>query len=149
MIRQRIHEALDQKIMARVVYANVDVHEDSFENGEGKYVHSYSIDTVKGHTFPGVQAIIKAIDETMYADLEPKNFSLMEEEDGTVRLVTDVMQNEDGEKPSETEYAEWRAGKLALYSAFIDVKLEIYETRTLPFVEVDALFNAAGVTDRS
>lgn len=151
--RRRIREATDGKTIIKVKYASVDVHEDSYEDGEGEYVQSYDVDGVKGRTFDSVKALISAIDDAMCLpgpkEDKPELFSLMEEDDGSVRLVTNIMQNGDGEYPSSTELEDWKTGDLTLYSAFIDVKVELFETRKLSIDEVDAVFTQAGVTDRS
>lgn len=151
--RRRIREATDGKTIIKVKYAVVDVHEDSYEDGEGKYVQSYDVDGVNGRTFDSIKSLISAIDRMMCLPGPDKDksklFSLMEEDDGSVRLVTDVMQNDDGEYPSSIEIEDWKTGDLTLYSAFVDVKVEMFETRKLSIDEVGAAFSQAGITDRS
>lgn len=102
----------------RIDYADVEVYEDSYEDGEGEYVNSWSIDGLKGKTFSNVDELTAAINEASY-DVFSANKSDYVYIDG--RIDSDAEVDVDNYVPSEEQYAEWKAGEIMLYVARLSV----------------------------
>lgn len=105
----------------RIKYAEVEVCEDSYEEGELNYVNSWDIDSLKHQEFDDINSLIEAIADASYIFTADKGDYVYI--DG--RIDTDATVNSDNELPSDEEYAAWRRGELMLYNAHLMVGLEM------------------------
>lgn len=101
----------------RIDYANVEVDEDSYEEGELDYVNSWSIDSLKGKTFDNVDELVQAINRAEWVFSADKSDYVYI--DG--RIDTDAAVNVDNVEPSKDEYEAWKRGELMLYNAHLMV----------------------------
>lgn len=106
----------------RVKWAEVELDEDSYREGEGKYAGSWDM-SIKGKTFSSLEEIVKAANNEDYVFSDNKeNWVYM---DG--RLLTDATVNADGDEPYEDELEQWKRGDLMLYVAHLDIGVEVYD----------------------
>lgn len=107
--------------LIKIKYAEVEIDEDSWEEGELDYVTRYSIDSLEGQEFEDIDSLIKAIaDESFIFTADKDDYVYI---DG--RIDTDATVNADTELPSEEEYEAWKQGKLMLYTAHLFCGLEM------------------------
>lgn len=106
----------------RVKYAEVEVYEDNYENGEGEYVNGWNL-SIKGKTFKSLSEIVDAVsnEEYIFSD-DKKNWIYM---DG--RLLTDALVDVNNEEPDEADIQMWRNGDLELFVARLDIAVEVYD----------------------
>lgn len=99
----------------RVDYAEVEVYEDSYEEGEGAYVNSWDIDALKGMTFDTAEDLVKAIAKNSWVFSEDlADYVYI---DG--RIDTDATVDVNNETPSDADFVAWRKGELMLYNAHL------------------------------
>ena len=95
----------------------VEVHEDSYEEGELDYVNGWNV-LIEGY-FDTVEEFVAALNKELYWDIKPEDCDFGE---GVFR--TSVMVNVDNEIPSEYEIEEWKKGNEMLYIADVFIPLE-------------------------
>lgn len=109
---------------------NVEVHEDNYEHGEGNFVNSWNLKEYNGLRFKSLQAIINLVaSEGIYNEdyTKPENWMLCGyDEDGIIRLDTDVLVNQDNYPADDNEIESWKKGEVKLYNAhyFVYVRCE-------------------------
>jgi len=103
----------------RVDSVSIDVYEDSYEEGEGKNVNSYSRNELEGKILNPNQ-LVKFLHDELYTSDEPTNYSILDNAIFTSQLV-----DEDGSKASESEIDQWKKGNLNLYSENIRIGVSI------------------------
>lgn len=105
----------------RIKYAEVEVAEDSYEQGELGYVNSWDIPHLKGREFDTIESLIQAIaDETYIFSDDKQDYIYI---DG--RIDTDATVNDLNERPSDAEYEDWKRGEIKLYNAHLLCGLEM------------------------
>ena len=112
---------MDFKI--KVSSADVEICEESYEEGVMDYVNSFSLPIV-GEEFDTIEALLYAINDAMGV------FSTNIEDYGFFEgnLCTDATVNDDNYQPTGTELIEWSAGKRILYNAYLSCKLTMVPT---------------------
>jgi len=109
---------MDFKI--RVDYADVEVYEDSWDEGELDYVNSWDLNhELKHKTFNTVDELVEAVAKVSYCFSNNKSDYVYI--DG--RISTDATVNENNEEPDKEEYAAWKSGELMLYVARLTLKV--------------------------
>lgn len=97
----------------RIDYANVDIHVDSYTEGELEYIQSFDLQ-ITG-TYNTMDDVLEAIENTyMGFTSEQKNYCYI---DG--RIDTDSLVNVYNNEADETEIEEWKKGELTLYNAHL------------------------------
>lgn len=94
----------------RIDSVNMDVYEDSYEEGEGSYVIGYSRDDLVGKLV-NPKELVSFLSKELFTSDSPSNYSVM---DGAI--FTSQLVDEESNKPSERQEAEWKKGDLVLYS---------------------------------
>jgi hypothetical protein len=94
----------------RIDSVDMDVYEDSYEEGEGSYVIGYSRDDLVGKLV-NPKELVSFLSKELFTNDSPSNYSVM---DGAI--FTSQLVDEDSNKPSERQKAEWKKGDLTLYS---------------------------------
>ena len=134
----------------KVRYATADIHEDSYQTGEGKYTQSFDV-LSRGATFSSVDEIIQEVASVFGNKASAENFGLMFDDgkNGFVRLVTDIFVDSENEYvPDDDERVEkWKEGEYTLYNAFVDVGIEVTRVEYLSEAEIEEAFKSAGVND--
>ena len=106
------------KIIVRLK-GEVEIYEDSYENGEGAYVNAWDFD-VRG-TYDTFQDLINAIkNETYCFTNQPSNYVFL---DGTIQ--TDAIVDEESEEPSDRQLEAWKRGEYELYAARLVLPIEV------------------------
>lgn len=109
----------------RVDYADVDVHEDSWEEGELDYVNSWDLNhELANKTFNTVDELIKAVADTSFCFSDDKGYYAYI--DG--HIDTDATVNADNEEPSNEEYEAWKRGEIMLYNAYLRIGVTMVPT---------------------
>ena len=109
----------------RVDYAEVDVHENSWEEGELDYVNSWDLNyELEDKTFDTVDELIKTVSDVTFCFPNDKNYYCYI--DG--RIDGDVTVNEDNEEPSNEELEAWKRGELMLYNAHLRIGVTMVPT---------------------
>ena len=117
MSKRPIKSALGNGLCIIANGGDVEIHEDSYEQGELEYVNSWNIE-INGY-FDTVEEFIAALSKELYWHLDPAACDFGE---GVFRAYLTV--NAENEEPSEYEYEQWKKGELMLYTADIFVPLE-------------------------
>jgi len=106
---------------------DVTVHEDDYEEGEGKQVNQWSEKV--NEEFSSVNSMIDYINQNViYTNYKKENF---EYEDGV--LWTDVLVDSEGLSPSESEKKSWQQGKTKLYNAHYKFDVKVYNRTEADF----------------
>lgn len=111
-------------VKIRIDSINVDVYEDSYEEGEGKFVNSYTRTDFKGELVSPHQ-LIPILHEQVYLSNDPSDYSIYEGVIFTSQLIT-----RNGDTASESEKERWKKGDLELFSENTNIKVSIvYPTK--------------------
>lgn len=94
------------------VKVHVDVHEDDYEQGEGKNVNSYTVDWLKDPTVKA-EDLVKYLSNNLYLSENPNDYII--DDDGIIH--TYQLQDGDGSEASESQIERWKEGKEKLYNA--------------------------------
>ena len=94
----------------RIDSVNMDVYEDSYEEGEGSYVIGYSRDDLVGKLV-NPKELVKFLSDELDIENYRYNYSIL---DGAI--FTSKLVDEDSNTASERQKAEWKKGDLTLYS---------------------------------
>ena len=106
-------------MLLKVQFAEVEVYQDVYDQGEKDYVNSWSIDEIKGMTFKTAADLVQAIN--YYSGIFSDKIEDYVYIDG--RIDTDAFVNEDNDEPTPAEIQIWRNGELMLYNAHLLVGL--------------------------
>jgi hypothetical protein len=103
----------------------VDVYEDSYEEGEGQNVNSYSRNELVGKIL-NPKDLIKFLNDELYTSDDPSDYSIM---DGAI--FTSQLVDVDGSKASQSEIERWKKGDFELFSESIRIAISVvYPTET-------------------
>jgi hypothetical protein len=109
----------------RIDDIDVNVYEDSYEEGEGSLINSYSNKEYKGELVSPHQLIALLHDE-IYTSNDPNDYAIL---DGAI--FTSQLVDIDGSKASKSEIERWKKGDLELFSENIRISVSIvYPTET-------------------
>ena len=98
----------DSKI--RIDFVEVQVYEDSYDEGEGENTYNYSIN-VDGDSIP-TKSLVEFLSNAIGTSDNPNDYML---DDGIVQ--TSELQDKDGNKPSKSEIESWKKGQTELFTA--------------------------------
>lgn len=115
----KIEESIDKDTLF-AVDGSVEVYEDSYEHGEGDYVHSYELDIKGKYSF---KDLMKQLSYYGYST-DPKDYTF-DDVNGYSTIYSSCMQNADGYEPSKSEIERWKKGEITLYTANLSAR--IYE----------------------
>lgn len=115
----------------------VDVYEDDYEYGEGKFVNSYTVDYLKT-TKVEAKDLLKYLSHYLYLSDNPNDYVI--DEDG--RIHTTQLQDDDGNEASESQIERWKQGKEKLYSAHYTILANAIKNRK---PNVEELAKATGI----
>lgn len=148
------NESLKNEANGDVIYtlrsANCDVYEDSYEEGEGRHVNAFDMDsTVVGKQFSNISDMIAFLgNKVIYDDAYTKgdNWLAFEYEDGELRLDTDVMVDADNNSIGmDYNLDAWKAGKETLYNAHWMVFVSVAYKSDVPSEIVASAVKEAGL----
>lgn len=117
----------------RVKYVSVDVHEDSYDGGEGRYVTGYTMPEFKGKTIDD-DKVISFFMNKLYLSGEASDYVII---DDCVHF--DQLQDEDGSEASEYDKEQWREGKKVLYNAHYTICFDAVTERNITDEELSAI----------
>lgn len=121
----------DNKIIVQSK-AVVEVYEDDWEQGEGKYVNGWEFD-ISGE-YNSIDAVISQISNTVFAFSDNKaDYYFM---DGALRTSATV--NNDNETPSEAEKERWMQGQEMMYTAYLYLYLGVGSIHEMTDEEAEA-----------
>lgn len=121
----------DNKIIVQSK-AVVEVYEDDWEQGEGKYVNGWEFD-ISGE-YNSIDAVISQISNTVFAFSDNKaDYYFM---DGALRTSATV--NNDNETPSEAEMERWMQGQEMMYTAYLYLYLGVGSIHEMTDEEAEA-----------
>lgn len=115
----------------------VEVHEDSYEDGEGAFVNAWDLKEYDGLRFNSLQEVITFIaDKGIYSKdyTKPENWMAFEyrDEDGILRLDTDVLVDRENYPADDNDIERWKKGELKLYNAHYNVYVRCEYTAVVP-----------------
>lgn len=110
----------------------VTMHEDSYENGEGKFVNEWDID-IRG-TYSSMQDFIKAVQKYEDVPSDPDNWGIF---DG--RLITNFLADSDSISANDREIEAWKRGEETLYLVDVNIPVKLITTRELTDDDADML----------
>lgn len=117
----------------RVKFVAVDVHEDSYEGGEGRSVTSYSMPEYKGYQIDPMNPL-RFFYYNLGLSMDANDYVII---DDCVHF--DQLQDEDGSEASEYDKEQWREGKKVLYNAHYTICLDAIAERSLTDGELSAI----------
>jgi len=112
---------LDDLGKIHVVSISSDIHEDSYEQGEGKHVAGVGLHNERiGKTFNSAKEMCKWLASHYGLSEKPMDYSLDEDNEAiqTDRMVADHSDKQNGGwmEPTDEETALWKKGKMTLYN---------------------------------
>lgn len=115
----------------------VEVHEDSYTDGEGKYVDAYNRADLVGARYDSLEKLVRSLaDKAIYDDdyRKPENWMAFEYDatTGTLRLDTDVLVDVDNDTATPAEIELWKKGEKTLYNAHYNVYVRCEYTAVVP-----------------
>ena len=121
----------------RVKYVAVDVHEDSYENGEGRSVTGYTMPEYKNYNlYQGYELLnpLKFFYYNLGLSMDANDYVII---DDCVHF--DQLQDEDGSEASEYDKEQWRKGEKVLYNAHYTICFDAISERSLTDGELSAI----------
>lgn len=126
------------KKVYKIINCSTTVNEDSYENGEGKYVNCWSLSEnfdsrILLKDYDSIEEILKTLNEKYlyHSGNDVKNWYIFEDPDlkTEIRFDTDQQVDEDNHEASEYKLELWKQDKMKLYAAHtvLYVKAIIYE----------------------
>lgn len=111
-----------------ILNCSTTVHEDSYENGEGKFATGWELDkcSVLLANYDTVKELLEKVNEEYLYHSDKKNegvknWFIFEDPDlakkGEIRFDTDQLVNVDGLEANDYEVEAWKKGEKQLYSA--------------------------------
>ena len=128
-MKRRFRESADDTLFI-LSGAEVEVYEDSYEEGEGDYVNGYSVDIHGRYT---LKELMKELSSWGFSD-NPKDY-MWWDENGYSELMTDVNLCEDGTKPSKSKLELWKNGEFQLYAHRLHGHLQMIKVRDLDYTD--------------
>ena len=132
----KVAESIDGAVFT-LKSCSVDVHEDSYEDGEGAFVNSWDLNEYAGLRFNSLQEVIDLIaNRGIYSKdyTKPENWLAFEYDakEGTLRLDTDVLVDADIHTADDNDIERWKKGELKLYNAHYFVYVRCDYTAVVP-----------------
>lgn len=132
----KVAESIDGAVFT-LESCNVEVYEDSYEDGEGAFVNARDLKEYDGTRFNSLQEVISLIAKRdIYNDdyIKPENWMAFEYDDknGTLRLDTDVLVDVDNYPADDSDIEQWKRGELKLYNAHYNVYVRCEYTAVVP-----------------
>ena len=121
-----------KEIKITLTYGSADVYKDSYEEGELGYVNSWNNDRAHSFTLALDNSLADTLADKMgeylYCPWITKdNIMIIVEEDGNIRLEFGTVENEEGNEPFDSEWKDYKAGKINLYAVNASIRTEIAE----------------------
>ena len=117
----------------RIDSVDIDVYEDSYEEGEGIKVNSYSRNELVGKLV-SPKELVSFLSDELYIENYRYNYSIM---DGAI--FTSKIVDEDSDRPSEYQKEQWKKGDLVLYSENIRIGVSIIHPTEITDEELSEL----------
>jgi hypothetical protein len=117
----------------RIKFVAVDVHEDSYDGGEGRYVTGYTMPEFKGKTIDD-DKVISFFMNKLYLSGEASDYVIIDD-----CVNYDQLQDEDGMEASEYDKEQWREGKKVLYNAHYTICFDAVTERNITDEELSAI----------
>lgn len=132
----KVAESIDGAVFT-LKSCNVEVHEDSYEDGEGAFVNAWDLKEYDGMRFNSLQEVIDLIaNRGIYNKdyTKPENWMAFEydDKDGTLRLDTDVLVDVDSHPADDSDIERWKKGEVELYNAHYYVYVRCEYTAVVP-----------------
>lgn len=132
----KVAESIDGAVFT-LKSCNVEVHEDSYEDGEGAFVNAWDLKKYDGMRFNSLQEVIDLIaNRGIYNKdyTKPENWMAFEydDKDGTLRLDTDVLVDVDNHPADDSDIERWKKGEVELYNAHYYVYVRCEYTAVVP-----------------
>lgn len=132
----KVAESIDGAVFT-LKSCNVEVHEDSYEDGEGAFVNAWDLKEYDGMRFNSLQEVIDLIaNRGIYNKdyTKPENWMAFEydDKDGTLRLDTDVLVDVDNHPADDNDIERWKKGEVELYNAHYYVYVRCEYTAVVP-----------------
>lgn len=132
----KVAESIDGAVFT-LKSCNVEVHEDSYEDGEGAFVNAWDLKEYDGMRFNSLQEVIDLIaNRGIYNKdyTKPENWMAFEydDKDGTLRLDTDVLVDVDNHPADDSDIERWKKGEVELYNAHYYVYVRCEYTAVVP-----------------
>lgn len=132
----KVAESIDGAVFT-LKSCNVEVHEDSYEDGEGAFVNSWDLNEYAGMRFNSLQEVIDLIaNRGIYNKdyTKPENWMAFEydDKDGTLRLDTDVLVDVNTHPADDSDIEKWKKGEVELYNAHYYVYVRCEYTAVVP-----------------
>lgn len=108
-----------------VKYAEVEVCEDLYDEGEGNYVNSWEIQELNGREYEDIRDLLDDIAE--YSDIFTSDMDDYVYIDG--RIDTDATVDVDNNIPNAAQIQMWRNGEEKLYVAHLCCGISVKETK--------------------
>ena len=108
-----------------VEYAEVEVCEDLYDEGEGEYVNSWEIRELRGREYEVIQDLLDDIAEYSYIFTSDKDDYVYI--DG--RIDTDATVDAHNNIPNDAQIQMWRNGEEKLYVAHLCCGISVKETK--------------------
>jgi hypothetical protein len=110
---------VDSGAKIRIDSVDIDVYEDSYEEGEGRNVNSHSRNDLVGKLIEPSK-LLNFLSDELYTTNEPSDYSIMDGAIFTSQLIDD-----DSSTATERQKTEWKKGNLTLYSENIRIGVSI------------------------
>lgn len=132
----KVAESIDGAVFT-LKSCNVEVHEDSYEDGEGAFVNAWDLNEYAGMRFNSLQEVIDLIaNRGIYSKdyTKPENWMAFEydDKDGTLRLDTDVLVDAETHPADDNDIEKWKKGEVELYNAHYYVYVRCEYTAVVP-----------------
>ena len=120
-----LNESATPKLSFKVLSATVNVNEDDYKEGEGKYYTEYSLDIVD-QEFDNLVDLLEKLNEDLYSTDKPIVFG-GESKNGILDLQGALIVNENCIPADDFEIEQWKKGEKQLYSSLVEVKIRCCE----------------------
>lgn len=133
----KVAESIDGAVFT-LKSCNVEVHEDSYEDGEGAFVNAWDdLKEYAGVQYRSLQKVIELIaNRSIYNKdyTKPENWLAFEydDKDGTLRLDTDVLVDVENRPADDSDIERWKKGEVELYNAHYSVYVRCEYTAVVP-----------------
>ena len=121
-----------KEIKITMTYGSADVYEDSYEEGDLGHANYWNND--RAHSFTLAldnslaDTLVDEMGEYLYCPWITKDdIGIIVEKDGNIRLEFSTVENEEGSEPFDSEWKDFKAGKINLYAVYASIRTEIAE----------------------
>lgn len=131
--KRSLSEGLSSDYKINVKDVNVDVYEESYEQGELDYNYSYSM-SLEG-TYHSLDNLLNKLKTYGFSN-KVQNYCLSIDRG---ELWTVSLQNEDGEEPSDIEMQLFKEEKINLYAAHLSIRISMVSEHSITETEAKEL----------